>query len=211
VTAEGPIGGGRRRGRGFRRLLVLVVVLGAVGAGWYALHQAMPAWYARLWFPLEHTAAIRAEAQRYDLDTSLVAAVVYEESGFVSDSRSSQGAVGLMQVLPSTAGFVATLRPRPSPPPSRLAEPEVNIAYGSAYLHYLLERYNDTPLALAAYNAGTANVDEWRAEAAREGRALAVPSEIPFPETRSYVADVLRTRDIYADAYRDRLSPPPTP
>jgi soluble lytic murein transglycosylase len=185
--------------------MVLLVLLAGVGVAWYALHQAMPGWYARLWFPLERVTAIHAEADRYDVDPALVAAVIYEESGFVSDSRSSQGAVGLMQVLPSTARFVATLRPRPSPSPDRLAEPEVNIAYGTAYLHHLLDRYNDVPLALAAYNAGTANVDEWRAEANAEGRTLAVPEEIPFPETRSYVEDVVRTRDIYADAYADEL------
>lgn len=197
--------GGRRRGRALRRLLVLAILLAGAGAGWYALHQAMPGWYARLWFPLERVTAIRAEAERYDVDPTLVAAVIYEESGFVSDSRSSQGAVGLMQVLPSTARFVATLRPRPSPSPERLAEPEVNIAYGTAYLHHLLDKYDDVPLALAAYNAGTANVDRWRVEANRAGRALAVPEDVPFPETRSYVEDVVRTRDIYARAYADKL------
>lgn len=203
--SDGPIVGGRRRGRRLRKLVALLVVLVGVGVGWYTVHQSMPAWYARLWFPLEHAAAIRSEAARYELDTALVAAVVYEESGFVSDSRSSRGAVGLMQVLPSTARFVATLRPRPSPSPERLEEPEVNIAYGASYLHYLTERYDDTPLALAAYNAGTANVDAWLSRARQEGRTLAVPEEIPFPETRSYVGDVLRTRDIYARAYGDKL------
>ena len=205
MTVDGPIVGGRRRGRGLRRLVVLLVLLAGAGAGWYALHQAMPGWYARLWFPLERVTVIRDEAARYDVDPALVAAVIYEESGFVSDSRSSQGAVGLMQVLPSTARFVATLRPRPSPSPDRLAEPEVNIAYGTAYLHYLLDKYGDVPLALAAYNAGTANVDRWRQEANAEGRALVVPDDVPFPETRSYVEDALRTRDIYKRAYADKL------
>jgi soluble lytic murein transglycosylase len=205
VTTDGPITSGPRRGRGLRRLVTLLVLLVGVGVGWYALHQAMPGWYARLWFPLERVATIQAEAERYDVDPALVAAVIYEESGFVSDSQSSQGAVGLMQVLPSTARFVATLRPRPSPSPDRLAEPDVNIAYGSAYLHYLLKRYNDIPFALAAYNAGTANLDKWRDEANREGRTLAVPEDVPFPETRSYVEDVVRTRGIYARAYADKL------
>lgn len=181
------------------------MLLGGVGVAWYAVHQEMPGWYARLWFPLEREATIRTEAERYGVEAALVAAVIYEESGFVSDSRSSQGAVGLMQVLPSTAGFVATLRPRPSPSPDRIAEPEVNIAYGSAYLHYLLERYDDVPLALAAYNAGTANVDRWRDEASRDGRTLAIPEDVPFPETRSYVEDVIRTRGIYARAYAEEL------
>jgi len=202
---DGPIVGGRRRGRRLPKILGVLAVVVGLGAGWYAVHQAMPAWYARLWFPLEHAATIRSEAARYELDAALVAAIIYEESGFVSDSQSSQGAVGLMQVLPSTAQFVTTLRPRPSPPPGRLEEPDVNIAYGARYFRYLVERYDDTPLALAAYNAGTANVDAWLARAREEGRTLAVPGEVPFPETRSYVKDVLRTRDIYERAYGDRL------
>jgi soluble lytic murein transglycosylase len=185
--------------------MAALVLLVAIGAGWYAVHRAMPAWYARLWYPLEHEASIRAESARYGVDPALVAAVIYEESGFVSDSRSARGAVGLMQVLPSTARFVATLRARPSPSPDRVGEPDVNIAYGTSYLHHLLDRYGEVPLALAAYNAGTANVDAWRAAAGREGRALAVPEGIPFGETRSYVRDVLHTRDIYRRAYGDRL------
>jgi len=206
MTSLGPIAGGRRRRRGrWRRLGVLLVILAALGGGWYAVHQANPAWYARLWHPLEFAEAIRAEADRYGVDPALVAAVIFEESGFVTDSRSSEGAVGLMQVLPSTAQFVTTLRPRPSPSPDRVAEPEVNIAYGTRLLDYLDERYSDTGLALAAYNAGATNVDSWRADARAAGRTLRVPDEIPFAETRSYVRDVLDSRDVYRRAYADEL------
>jgi soluble lytic murein transglycosylase len=185
--------------------VLALALLGALGGGWYAVHRSMPAWYARLWFPLEYEAAIATEARRFDVEPALVAAVIYEESGFVPDSRSHRGAVGLMQVLPSTARFVASLRPRPSPAPDRLEEPGVNIAYGTSYLHYLMDRYGEIPLALAAYNAGEANVDGWVARAREEGQALRVPDDIPFGETRRYVREVLRTRDIYRRAYGDRL------
>ena len=106
-----------RRRRAWALLAVALVLVGGVGAAWYQLHQAMPAWYARLWYPLDYEDAIRREAARNDLDPALVAAVIYTESGFVPDSRSSQGAVGLMQVMPATADFVATLPDRPRPPP----------------------------------------------------------------------------------------------
>lgn len=207
MTVEGLPAPRRRRGR--RRLAVVLLLLAALGVAWYAVHRAMPAWYARLWYPLEYVGPIREESARFGVDPELVAAVIYEESGFVSDSLSSRGAVGLMQVQPETARFVAGLKRRPSPSPERIAEPEVNIAYGTALLRHLIDRYRDTPLALAAYNAGTSNVDRWLADAKAAGTPFRVPADIPFGETRAYVADVLHTRGIYARAYGDRLAATP--
>ena len=167
----------------------------------------MPSWYARLWYPLEYEDAIRAEAARNRLDPALVAAVINTESGFVPDSRSSQGAVGLMQLLPETAAFVASEPDRPSPSPERLEDPAVNIAYGSRYLRYLVDRYGTVPLALAAYNGGETNLADWLDEASRRGKALKVPRDIPFSETREFVSRVLDAAPIYRRAYPDRLAP----
>jgi len=189
-------------------VVLLALVAGGLGA-WYEVHQQMPAWYARLWYPLEYEDAITAEAARQDLDPALVAAVVNAESGFLPDSRSSQGAVGLMQLLPETARFVATQPRRPSPPPDRLEDPAVNIAYGTRYLRYLVDRYGTVPLALAAYNGGETNLTEWLDEAAQRGEALDIPGDIPFTETRAFVARVLDMVPIYRRAYGERLGPPP--
>lgn len=201
---RGP--GRRRRGRGLAVLLVLLALGGAAGVAWHQVHQRMPAWYARLWYPLGYEEAIRAEAARNDLDPALVAAVIDTESGFVPDSRSTQGAVGLMQVLPDTARFVARLPGRPSPSPERLEVPEVNIAYGARYLRYLLDRHGTLPLALAAYNGGEDNVRRWREEARARGEELRVPEDVPFAETRGFVTRVQRAVPIYRRAYGDRLS-----
>jgi soluble lytic murein transglycosylase len=76
-----------------------------------------------------------------------------------------------------------------------LYDPEINVRYGAFYLRRLLTKYGDMRLALAAYNAGQANVDEWRAQ----GKGIA------FAETQEYVDSVLETRDIYAHAYRKEL------
>lgn len=186
-------------------LLFAVVVVGAVAAGWLQIHRTMPAWYARLWYPLAYEEPIRAEAARYDLDPALVAAVINTESGFAPDSRSGAGAVGLMQVLPDTARFIARQPDRPSPSPERLAEPEVNIAYGARYLRYLIDRYGSVGLALAAYNGGPANVNEWIERAQAAGGTLDVPDDIPFSETRGFVSRVQRAVPIYHRAYGDRL------
>lgn len=222
VTERAPSGHGaladtppppprRSRRRGLRGLLVALVVLGGLLGGWYAVHQEMPAWYARLWYPLEYEDAINEEAARQGLDPALVAAVVNAESGFLPDSRSSQGAVGLMQMLPETARFVAGLPGRPSPSPDRLEDPAVNIAYGTRYLRYLVDRHGTVPLALAAYNGGETNLAEWLDEAAVRGESLDIPHDIPFTETRTFVTRVLDTAPIYRRAYGDRLDAPPVP
>lgn len=189
-------------------MLLMLGVAGALGAAWFQVHQTMPGWYARLWYPLDYEAMIREASARNDLDPALVAAVIDSESGFVPDSRSAEGAVGLMQLLPETARFVATQPRRPSPAPDRLDLPEVNIAYGTRYLRYLIDRHGgDVDLALAAYNGGEANVGRWRAQARAAGGTLQVPEDIPFPETRAFVSRVRVEREIYARAYGDRLRP----
>ena len=210
ATAAGSATARARPRRRRRRavFLTLLVALAAFGIAWYEVHQSMPAWYARLWYPLRYEEPIRTEAGRNALDPALVAAVIDTESGFTPDSRSDEGAVGLMQLLPETARFVASLPNRPSPSPEALETPEVNIAYGTRYLRYLLDRHGSLDLALAAYNAGETNVGRWIDEAEARGDALDVPDDIPFPETRSFVARVEEAVPIYRRAYGDRLGPP---
>jgi soluble lytic murein transglycosylase len=207
AAADAPEAARTRR----RRLAWLIgglCVLGAIGVAWFQVHQQMPGWYARLWYPLEHEQVVRQEAGRNGLDPALVAAVIDTESGFVADSRSGEGAVGLMQVQPDTARFVAGLPDRPSPAPDRIAQPEVNIAYGTRFLRYLVERYGSVDLALVAYNGGPANLGRWLEEAEARGRTLRVPDDVPFAETRGFVSRVREATPIYRRAYGDRLAAP---
>jgi soluble lytic murein transglycosylase len=199
----------RRRRRRLAWLIAAICVLGAVGVAWFQVHQQMPGWYARLWYPLEHEEALRQEAARNGLDPALVAAVIDTESGFAADSRSAEGAVGLMQVQPETARFVAGLPDRPSPSPARIDEADVNIAYGTRFLRYLVDRYGSVDLALVAYNGGPSNLGRWLAEAEAQGRALRVPGDVPFAETRGFVSRVREATPIYRRAYGDRLGAPP--
>ena len=138
---------------------------------------------------------MRAHSRNYDLDPALLAAVIYQESRFRADARSRAGAVGLMQLLPSTAMGIAIRTGGTRFRVSDLYDPEINVRYGCWYLRHLLDRYEDEQTALAAYNAGQANVDRWR----REGRG------IQFAETRDYVARVDELKDIYRELYGDRL------
>jgi soluble lytic murein transglycosylase len=153
-----------------------------------------------LTLPLSDTAIIRQQAAAKRLDPALIAAVIYAETKF--DPRpSSAGAEGLMQLLPSTAYYLARLSGGRSFTASDLAEPDVNVAYGSYYLRYLLDHYGGNEmLAVAAYNGGETNVDRWVAHAEADGRQLSV-QEIPFGETREYVQRVLSAQRDYRTTY----------
>src|SRR5271154_1415861 len=143
------------------------------------LHQAA----SNLALPLSDASIIREQAAEKRLDPALIAAVIYAETKF--DPRpSSAGAQGLMQILPTTAYYLAHLSGGIDFTAGALATPGANLAFGSYYLRYLLDHYDgDEMLAVAAYNGGITNVDEWVAHAEAAGRHLSV-KEIPFPETR---------------------------
>lgn len=154
--------------------------------------------------PLSDASVIREQAAEKHLDPTLIAAVIYAETKF--DPRtSSAGALGLMQILPSTADYIARLSGGTAFTTGDLATPKINVAYGSWYLRYLLEHCEGNEmLAVAAYNGGLANVDAWVAKARAAGRTLSV-SEIPFPETQAYVQKVMRAQAEYRAVYPHQL------
>lgn len=184
-----------------RRLVAVVVLLGiiAVGAA-LVLERMQPDAYQRLRHPLAFESLVRSTATTYDLDPALLAAVIASESAFDTDAVSPVGAIGLMQILPSTGESIANRRGIEDFDPATLSDPAVNLDFGAWYLRDLIDKYADHPqaldLALAAYNAGQGNVDAW-AEATPVGEAVA----IPYPETRAYVAKVLQLESIYREAW----------
>ncbi|HEX2044973.1 MAG TPA: lytic transglycosylase domain-containing protein [Gaiellaceae bacterium] len=178
-----------------RVVLAGVVLLAALAAGLVYVEETQPSWYARLRYPLDYEHIVRGHAENYDLDAALLAAVIFRESKFDPQARSSEGALGLMQLLPDTARGIALYTGGSRFRVDDLLDPEINVRYGSFYLRRLLRKYEDERLALAAYNAGQANVDGWLAEG----------GGIRFSETREYVDDVLAARDVYARAYPGEL------
>ena len=168
-------------------LLLAAIVIGAFGY----VHESSPPWYERIRYPLRYSEYVRVHAREHGLDPSLVAAVIYQESKFRSDAKSSSGAIGLMQITPATAEGIAIRTHGSAFHTSDLYNPEINIRYGAWYLKNLFDKYGSEKLVLAAYNAGQGNVDRWRANG----------EPIQFAETRAYVERVENLKSVYRKAW----------
>lgn len=178
-----------------RKLAAMGVMAATVVGVFVFLKTDPPAWFERLRYPLHYQTIVRAHARNYHLQPALLAAVIYQESRFHSDARSSSGAIGLMQLQPATAKGIALHTGGSRFRVDDLYNPEINIRYGCWYLRHLLDKYDDERTALAAYNAGQHNVDTWR----REGKGIV------FAETRAYVERVEDLKKIYRHAYASQL------
>ena len=142
-----------------------------------------------LLYPRPFDAEVSRAAQQTGLPPSLIYAIIRQESLFRADAASSAGALGLMQLLPSTAQ--ATARKAGLPPPTRasLLQPPVNVPLGSSFLDSLLDRFDGQwPLAIAGYNAGPGAAQRWLAAGPVETDVWV--ENIPFNETRAYVQRV---------------------
>jgi soluble lytic murein transglycosylase len=186
------------------------IAAGHYGAGMAAVRQAIPQLEARriadipmdAWraaFPLPYELNLRSEAARNQLDPMLIAGLIRQESAFESKALSHAGAIGLMQVEPTTALKLARqLKVRYAR--TRLTDPGYNLQLGSRYLANLIQSFGTPEAALAAYNAGEDHVVQWTTGQ----NYLETPEfveSIPFTETREYVQIVIRNSDVYRQVY----------
>jgi len=141
-----------------------------------------------------------AAARDHNIDEELLYAIARQESRFAPDIVSSAGAVGLMQLMPGTARWVAKQLARADFDSTHIAQVDLNTQFGAYYFKYWHERLDKMPaLAAAAYNAGPNRAQAWRPAAAPLEGAIWVET-IPFNETRDYVKKVLANTMIYAQA-----------
>jgi soluble lytic murein transglycosylase len=188
-----------------RRRLTLAAGLALVVVAVLSLVQPADHAVKEITLPLRHDDIIRQQAADKNVDAALIAAVIYTESRF-RDQTSHAGAKGLMQLMPETADYIARKTGGTRFERADLATPQINIAYGTWYLRYLLDKYEgNTILTLAAYNGGEGKVDEWRRDAAARGEKFRVASHVPFKETREYVHRVLKARADYRSNYAQEL------
>ncbi len=136
-------------------------------------------------------------SEENDIDPLLTFAIIKAESNFKPDIKSKSGAIGLMQLMESTALEEAKEVNEVITTIETLYEPEINIKIGTKYYAKLLKKYNNnTVLALAAYNAGIGNVDSWikQGKIKEDGSDI---EKIPFKETNNYVRKIIRDYKIY--------------
>ena len=156
------------------------------------------------YYPQEYNEQVQKYSQMYQVRESLVYSVIRTESGFRAEVESSVGAMGLMQIMPETFEWLQNLKDGEiTHSTSELLNPEVNIEYGTYFLSYLLSRYHGNEmLAVAAYNAGMTNVDNWLLDEKYSSDGITL-SDIPYSETSQYVERVENTKAMYESLYYD--------
>ena len=155
-------------------------------------------------FRLDYVEQIQRYSAEYDLEPSLVAAVIYTESSFRPDATSRVGARGLMQIMPDTGREIAEALGEPFDEDA-LYQPEVSIRYGCYYLRKQLDRFDqNVAVTLAAYNAGPNRAALWLSEYGLDSNGRI--SYIPYGETDRYVKRVLQAQENYAGLYPKELS-----
>lgn len=154
-------------------------------------------------YPYPYRALIEQYAEQYNVDPLLVVSVIRAESKFLPQSQSHKGALGLMQLMPDTAKWIAETLKDGSFDQSKLREPEKNIQYGTWYIASLQKEFPDITLVLAAYNGGRGHVNEWiRTEQLNVDNLRT--EDIPFKETREYVDRVMDNYSNYKELYGGR-------
>jgi soluble lytic murein transglycosylase len=192
-----------------RRMLMAVtgaVLAGAIAGGLLTnaggvtekIEQGIERGLEEVTLPLRHDDIIRQQAKEKRVDPALIAAIIFAESRF-RDQTSNAGARGLMQITPQTAKYIEKRSGGKTFVFEDLADPDLNIRYGTFYLRHLIDRYKGNQLAaVAAYNAGPTKVDEW-------GGPRLTEDGIEFEETVGYVEDVIDKREDYRDKYAKEL------
>lgn len=154
-------------------------------------------------YQLEYKELVNKYSAEYNVSDELIYAVIKTESNFNPNAESAVGAIGLMQIMPYTFEWLQTYYDgEVTLDTDCLYDPETSIKYGTRFLAFLLDRYqNCEETAVAAYNAGYGAVDEWLADESCSSDGVTL-DYIPFDETRYYVQKVETAKENYKDVYK---------
>lgn len=154
--------------------------------------------YSRVKYPLKFQNEIKLASTEFGVEEKLIASVINVESSFNVNAVSNKGAIGLMQVLPSTASWVSLTNSEfeEEVDSALLLNPQINIRIGTCYIKYLIGKFEDVNVALCAYNAGEGVVATWLkdGEISPDGKTL---SKIPYLETKNYIEKIQKNLKIY--------------
>ena len=156
--------------------------------------------YYAYFYPVEYKQEIETLAEEYNIDGAILASIANVESNYKENAVSNKGAVGIMQLMPSTAKWLAE-KLKIEYDESKLMEGEYSLRLGAFYISLLMHQFEDEKTGICAYNAGQGNVASWLAnkEYSVDGKTL---DYIPFEETRNYLAKVLNSYNYYKNKYK---------
>ena len=157
----------------------------------------------KIFYPKKYEEIVSLYAKEYNVDENLIYAVIKAESNFDEKAVSNKNALGLMQIMEDTAKDIAkknNIQVDENNARQDILDINNNINIGTKYLETLLEKYQNTELALAAYNAGTGNVDNWIEKNVlnKDGSNI---ENVPYKETNNYVRIILQNYKIYTKIY----------
>lgn len=180
----------------FRKTIIIFLVVITVAALAFVGIKKV----GTLIYPLRYKEYIKTYSQQYDLDPLLIAAIIRTESKYHKDATSPKGAMGLMQITPSTGKWIAEQIGIEKYNTSSLYDPQTNIMMGCWYIDNLRKQFSEIRLVLAAYNGGRGNVEKWlrNIEYSFDGETL---YKIPFKETKEYIERVETSYKIYKLLY----------
>ena len=147
----------------------------------------------------EYLEYVEKYSNEYNVDKYLIFAIIKTESNFNQDAVSHREAKGLMQLMYSTAEEISK-KLNVELNEENILEPDININIGTKYISILIQKYNNINLALAAYNAGSGNVDSWIEKGTLKNDGSDIEN-VPFKETNNYVRKILRDYEIYKKIY----------
>lgn len=184
-----------------RKQIIVAFILVLVLVSSFILYQS--SFIGKIFYPFPYKQTVDKYAASYGVDPYFVISVIREESRFRPGSNSHKGAVGLMQLMPNTAKEIAVWLGEDYAKVD-MTNPEDNIRYGTWYLAALSKQFSgNTILTLAAYNAGSGRVTTWLNEASGDPDDYLI-DDIPYKETREYVAKVLASYARYEEIYGGR-------
>ena len=159
----------------------------------------IPTKIQKIMYKKEYSEYVQKYSKEYNVDENLVYAVIKAESNFDSNAKSSKDAIGLMQLVESTAKEICKkvdIQLKDNELSEKLLEPEININLGTKYLSILIEKYQNVEIAITAYNAGIGTVDNWIEKGIIKSDGSDIEN-IPYKETNNYVRKILRDYKIY--------------
>ncbi len=158
-------------------------------------------YFLRIIYPIHFKEEIYTYAEMYQVDPLLVASLIKVESKFNERAKSKKGAIGLMQIMPTTGDWAAEQMGIIDFEPEMLYDPKVNIQVGTWYLSNLHNEFSgNLNLVIAAYNGGRGRVKQWLDYGVWDGREESI-SNIPYNETRNFVEKVLYNYRRYENIY----------